>query len=872
MSRMSRARQVILTHEHADFDAVASLVGLARLLPGAVPVRPDAVNANVEQFLTLFGRQLPLQRREDLPRTPVTHAWMVDSRKVQPVKGMSAHTPRSLIDHHLPVEEDPGAFVSLDVQAVGATATLITERLRAAGATLPVVESTLLLLGIYEDTGALTYGGTTPRDLRAAAWLLEAGAALDALGQFLARPLSAAAQAVLRRLMDEAESLEQADHRVVIATAAAPGYQEEVSMLATKMLDLLAPAALFVLVDVGTHVQLVARSTTDDVDVAAVAEALGGGGHTRAAAALLRDLDLAAARAAVLERLPGAVRPAARVASIMSRGPVRSLRPDQTVDEALHYARMVGHEGFPVMEGDRVLGVVTRRELDRAAHHNLAGAPLRQLLAGPPPLVSPADGIQTVQRLMVEHDLGQVPVIEEGRVVGIVTRTDLLKLWAARDRPGSPPAVRVDLGAALAPAALAAIRQVAETAAERGDRAYLVGGLPRDLLLGVPPGADIDLVIEGDAEALARAVAARHGGRVTAHRHFGTSKWLADGVAIDLVSARAEFYRAPTALPTVERGSLQSDLRRRDFTINTLAVDLDPNRFGEVVDLFNGLADLTAGRVRVLHSLSFVEDPTRILRAARFEARLGFRIEPRTGELAQEATGLLKRVSGARLRNELLQLFAEREPAAALERLEELGALGTIEPGLGSGRRTRRLLEVLPAAWSLWRRLGAAGRLEAAPEPRQRLLLWLSEHGATGLRAAERLRLTRRSIRELQAILELLAPPAALRDPAAANSTVFHALASYQPAELCLAWLGLTEAAARRHLLHYGTALADVRPVTTGADLAALGLPPGPDYGRLLGTLLDARLDGRVSSPEEELALVGQLLAAGNGAPPADDG
>lgn len=761
---MRPSTQIILTHEHADFDAVASLVGLARLLPDAVPVLPRVVNANVEQFLRIFGRELPLRTRTDLTRAHVDHLWLVDTHKARPIRGITPDTPRSVIDHHLGVEEDRAAYVEYDVQPVGATATLVAERLMGLAAALPPLEATLLLLGIYEDTGSLTFRSTTPRDLRAAAWLLESGASLDTVRQFLTHPLS-----------DEAQ-------------------------------------------------------------------------------------------------VPGVVKPAVLVASIMSRGQVRTLRPDQTVAEALEYARMVGHEGFPVLEGDRVLGVLTRRDLDRAAHHDLSSAPIRQILGGPPPLVTPADSVYPLQRLMLEHDLGQIPVVENGRLAGIVTRTDLLKLWAEADRHATGATRSIDLAAALTAEALEAIDRISATAAQCGDRAYLVGGLPRDLVLGIPPGPDIDVVIEGDAEAMARAVAERYGGRVRAHRQFGTAKWITEGVSIDLVSARAEYYRAPSALPTVERGSLQSDLRRRDFTINTLAIDLDPRRVGEVVDLFGGLADLARRQIRVLHSLSFVEDPTRIVRAVRLETRLGFRIEPRTLELMGDALDLLRRVSGVRLQNELAQVFVEPDPARALERLEPLGALAAIEPGLAAGRRTRGVLDVLPAAWALWQGLAPPCRLTEGLAPMHGLLLWLAEHGALGVTVAERLRLPRRNVLELQAVLALRSPSGVLSDPDAPASAVYHTLTRYRPVELCLAWIGLVDPTARYQVLRFAAHLAGVRTLVTGADLAKLGVAPGPTYGRVLHQLLDARLDGRVASRTEELALVRQLLAEDSEPEPRRDG
>ncbi len=205
----------------------------------------------------------------------------------------------------------------------------------------------------------------------------------------------------------------------------------------------------------------------------------------------------------------------------------------------------------------------------------------------------------------------------------------------------------------------------------------------RDLLLE-RPSLDFDLVVEGDAIALARALARRFGGRVTGHSRFGTAKWRLDergdgqpcnmtveGLpSVDLVSARTEFYTHPTALPTVERGSIKLDLHRRDFTINTLALRLDGRHYGELHDYWGGLEDLRAGLVRVLHSLSFVDDPTRILRAVRFEQRFAFRIEQRTMQLLLEARTLIERLSGDRIRHELNHILASSFAPQIISRLQ----------------------------------------------------------------------------------------------------------------------------------------------------------------------------------------------------------
>ena len=359
----------------------------------------------------------------------------------------------------------------------------------------------------------------------------------------------------------------------------------------------------------------------------------------------------------------------------------------------------------------RLVGLLTRRAVDRTMSHKLNLTVGAVMNAGSV-TVSPEAPLETLQQIMTDTGWGQVPVVVNDEIIGIVTRTDLLKTLAPKQATSGRKNLADRLEASLPPARLALLRAVANTAQAQQAALYVVGGFVRDLLLG-RPSLDYDLVVEGDAIALGRALVQQYGGRATTHRRFGTAKWrigeireeLAAKLAeetglkldettfpetLDLVSARREFYTHPTALPTVERGSIKLDLHRRDFTINTLALRLDGKYYGELHDHWGGRADLQAGLIRVLHSLSFVDDPTRILRAVRFEQRFGYQIEPRTKELLKNALGLLDRVSGDRVRHELDNMLNEPAWEAMFDRMAELEVHTAIHPALPWDDATRQ--------------------------------------------------------------------------------------------------------------------------------------------------------------------------------------
>jgi tRNA nucleotidyltransferase (CCA-adding enzyme) len=604
----------------------------------------------------------------------------------------------------------------------------------------------------------------------------------------------------------------------------------------------------------------------------------GGGGHSRAAAALVREGTLGSVFEALVNLLQIHVRPTLTVAQIMSYGVPQTLASTATIAEAAERMRRYGFEGFPVVDGGRIVGMLTRREIDRAVHHGLEHHPVSRYMRAGRVRVTPEDSIATLRQVMTEHDWGQVPVVDPqtGEILGIVTRTDLIKQWsgAVSSRTENlDPMMAKNLPAPL----LDLLRQAGTTARELGYPLYAVGGFVRDLLLGEPT-YDVDLVVEGDAIALAQELARRRGGRVRSHRRFGTAKWIlpdepsrANGPrqlpdALDFVTARTEFYEHPTALPTVERSSIKQDLHRRDFTINTLAVRLDPDGWGDLLDFYGGRKDLDDRLIRVLHSLSFVEDPTRILRAVRFEQRFGFQIEPRTEELVGDANDLLDRVSAERVRHELELIMSEAKPELAVCRLDELGVLRKLHPDL------RCDAWIQEKAVALRAQLQVVSNPEAQTPPPMvisqeawpRLYLALFTYQLTS--EAKHQFLERFHIRK--EYRDIIMEHAALSEKAdilsensAKPSDVVAALEdSSEEARLLLrvttdSWL------ARQRLDLYQRRLRHVKPLLTGDDLRRMGIPPGRVYYRILDRLRAAHLDGEIHSRAEEEWLLQQILA-----------
>ena len=401
---------------------------------------------------------------------------------------------------------------------------------------------------------------------------------------------------------------------------------------------------------------------------------------------------------------------------------------------------------------------------------------------------------------------------------------------------------------------------------------YLVGGVVRDLLLG-ERSADLDFVIESDAASFARGLQKRYGGQMRAHQPFGTAKWSLNAESanllglplvelpqhIDFARARNEIYAEPAALPVTKPGRIADDMRRRDFSINALALRLSPKaRFGQLLDVCGGLEDLRNQQIRVLHERSFIDDPTRILRALRLATRLNFEINAQTADWLRDALPLLGRVSGARLRNEIDLILAEKSAGESLLRLDDLGALREIQPGF---RLSNRLADDLKRA----DKQEPPWRLEDFDARALRWCLLLGGVEESSARSiAERLDMKRRQIENISATCGIVAIAKELADPKRRPSEIAPRLEKLPPIALHAAWLLLHDTPAAQERLRLSMQRwRAIRPCTKGDDLRALGLPPGPHYNQILQRLRGAWIDGDVQSCEAERALLQQLLESG---------
>jgi tRNA nucleotidyltransferase (CCA-adding enzyme) len=847
--------EVIVGHAQTDFDAFASMLACRRLYPGAVVALSGSLNRNVREFYRLHADELDLVEAARIDQEAVTRLIVVDATDPSRLAELEPVARRPDVevvwfDHHPEAGSPEGVVRSED----GALTTTLVGILAEREIAVTPLEATVLALGIHEDTGSLTHATTTERDVEALAWCLRHGARQEAIGSYLHAPLGEEERAVLDALLSSCSTHRAGGLDVLIAAVSWPSFVDGVSNLAHKLVDLTDCRALVCLAEMDRRVVCVVRSRTPAFDAATVAVRLGGGGHRQAASATFHG-SLAEARRLALAALDEAVVPAVTAGEIMSTPP-RFVAPDDTVAHAMAVCQRHRQSGIEVGDARDLTGVVTREDLDKAVGHGLSHAPVKAVASPAAATCDEATPLAELQRLLTVSAVGRVPVVRDGEVVGVVTRGDVLRALGELPERGAiagrPTELRDRL---LALDGLQDVFEAIQAVSGPFDGVYLVGGTVRDILLG-ERGFDLDIAVEGDGIALGRALARALHGRVVPHEKFGTAVVKSPAGRVDVATTRTEFYDEPAALPAVEQASIRQDLYRRDFTINAMAVSLKGDDFGRLVDYFGGRADLERGVVRVLHSLSFIDDPTRIFRAIRYENRYGFRMDAHTLSLARACIdmGLVGELSSARMRDELVLLLSERDVADAILRLDEIGLAASIHPHLAADAETAGLIERVDAVHDRvapgeerWRlRLAVLARRLPAEE----LFDWflaLRLRRRDAERIADAVALSSRLAAQLETVTEaaeaqrLIAP----HDPEGAILALAAAPASGKAAD----WLE-----------RYFEELRNVELEISGGDLAALGLSESPRVGEVLDELLRRKLNGELDGRGAELDAARKLI------------
>ena len=876
----SKKLTVITTHTNADFDAIGSMLAAHKLYPDSLVIYPEfneksAKNFFVNSMAYLFN----MIDVKEINKSEIGKLIIVDTKQASRIGELAeiVDTPGleiHIFDHHPSSKKDIKAHFAIN-SPTGANVTLLTEIIQEKKIPLSPEEATIMCLGIYEDTGSFTFSSTTERDFTAAAFLVSNGADLATISNMIAKEMDPRQINLLNDMINAAVHHTINGVNITITSVSCDEYIHDLAFLVQKMIKIESLNALFGIALMKNKIYISARSRLPEVDVGAILTELDGGGHKYAAAATIKEKTLAQTENDLIAILQKHIKSKNLAENIMS-SPAISADPEITCKNARNLLSRYNVNALLVVKNSnkkkQLLGFISRQVIEKALYHCLDNISIKEYMSTEFAVVGPEADLDEIQQKIIENKQRVLPVIENDDIIGVITRTDLLNMLVQEsdakkqqltmERPASAHPRTKNITAfmteRLSKRILKLLSHIGEVAEQFGYSAYVVGGFVRDLFL-YRHNEDIDIVIEGNGITFAKRFAKLYDARINAYEKFGTAVIIfANGFKIDVASARMEYYNAPAALPTVEMSSIKMDLFRRDFTVNTLSVALNTKTFGHLIDFFGAQRDLKEKVIRILHNLSFVEDPTRVFRAIRFEQRFGFTIGKLTSGLIENAVKMdfFKQLSGRRVFSELRHILEEENPTPYLIRLNEYNLLKIADPSFvlnqklidyfNSAKKVIAWFDLLFTEesymkWAVYFLVmlrhkdqktseGICNRLELAPRYQK---IFIKER----LYAEECLNRIHRNM------------PYKISD-------IYRELKDLR-IELLLYIMSITtHKQLIKSISYYVTNLRNARLSVSGKDIQALGLPPSPVYGKILSAVMDAKLNGLIKTHNEELELL----------------
>ncbi len=871
---------VITTHVNADFDALGAMLAAQKLYPHAKVIFPGSQDRNLRNFfITSMVYLFNIADLKSIDFKDISRLVLVDTRQPRRIGPFASLLSRAdldihIYDHHGAQPSDIHGTLEV-IEPVGASVSLLADLIRQRQIDISPDEATIMCLGIYEDTGSFTFSSTTEKDFSAAAFLLSKGANLNTIANMITREINPLQVGLLNDMIQAAMYYHINGYQVLITSIATENYVADLALLVHKLIKMEAQDAYFSIAQMEGKIYVIARSKVPEIDVGAILSHLHGGGHAYAASATIRNKTLAQVEQQLLQVLRTEIRPAHRAQDLMS-APAITVDINCTCQEAAKIltryninALLVTDDMSPHTTQGSLAGYITRQIIEKALYHKLENVHVREYMSTELAFVPPEAEIAEIQHKIIENKQRILPVIRTGNIIGVITRTDLFNVLVRRSasalKPSADPAyepfpsrtrnivhfIRERLSASV----VDRLRDIGQTADVIGYSVFVVGGFVRDLYL-YRKNEDIDIVVEGNGIEFAKAYARKVGGRIHPYAKFGTAVIIfPDGSKIDVASARLEYYTAPAALPTVEMSSIKLDLFRRDFSINTLAIQLNHKRFGLLIDFFSAQRDIKDKFIRVLHNLSFVEDPTRVFRAIRFSRRFDFSIGKLTANLIRNAVEMdfITHLSGRRLFGELRLILEEEQPVSIIQGLHEYDLLKTIDPELDLTPKIIRLLNSAKKVISWY-------DLLFIEEPYMKWAVYLlalqngCDHAAA-LRICQRLELAPRYQRFfLQDRFQADATLAWLeKQMPVENSVIYNKLNGFQIELILYIMAAARTKSIKRATSFFITRLRYMQPQINGQDLIDMGLKPGPVFGRVFNRVRDAKMNGEISSHQEEL-------------------
>ena len=644
--------QVIFISEGADLDALSTAFGITLINPEAKILLPDAVSSSFRLAVKRFENKLKdkMIKINDLKKINVLYLADTNNYKAA-LKKLSdfidENTKVIIYDHH-PIRSKLPKNIEKHIKKTGSASTIVVYQLKRNKIQLSSDDATILILGIYEDTGNFTYNTTTEKDLRAAAYLIEKGADLETVKNIIEERIDQQQISIIHQLVENLQYFFLKNKKIIFSFAYSDRYIPDISGFLHMIKPIQEADAFFVMINEKGKTSIIARSKRKEIDVGKIMSYLGGGGHFAAASATVKGLTVQEIKNYIESVLLSEAYKEKTISEFMSRE-IITVNKDtqiQKIKEEIDKAPVV----FVVDKKGKFLGIALSRVLKESLRHGIKDVKIENFIIDSIITFEPSTRLSEAEKTITTSSQEYFPVLENGKPVGVINRTYIIKIlhgqvfdsekdiFISRERI-KPKFLNFEknLRKYLPDHIITHLEEIGKLSKKLGYSTYLVGGIVRDIVMS-KKSLDIDLIVEGDAVKLSKEYAKLKKIPVHTFEEFMTAQLtLETGEKIDLATARKETYTHPGAYPKVEKATIKEDLYRRDFTINTLAIEITEGKFGILIDFFNGLKDIKDRMIRILHQLSFIEDPIRILRALRFAGRLGFKLGKPTEKLLKLA-------------------------------------------------------------------------------------------------------------------------------------------------------------------------------------------------------------------------------------------
>lgn len=852
--------KIIITHLHCDLDGLASMIAASLLHPNAQIVLNGSPDANVRKYLRNEGKDLHILPERRVHMEDITEMIIVDTCDIKRLgnyaKLLSDKTTIQTIcyDHHPNQGDYP--FHKIHRGNHGACSSFMLEILNQESITINPNQATLFALGIYEDTGSFQNPNTTDKDFLAMAYLFSLGASLSVINQYINPNLSSKQLQLLHSMMNSMEIETVHGISAYFITLSINRYQEDVSYLVQYLKRVEKISLLICFVEISAKITVIVRSDFPFIKADQILQPFGGGGHGTASACTINNSSIQEIKKQIMLIVEESIIHSGTAKMIMSSH-LFTVPSDTTLVEAFNQIANQPFSTIIVSDEGVLKGLLTKKTIIRLFQHGYTSILLKNLLITNEIVTAqPNDSIIHIQHLMTEKDIGRVPILdEENQLIGIITRSDILRFqmkYLVQRKAITPTySIKALLLTKLSKHQLTILKQIADVADQLQVPAYLVGGCVRDILLGYPI-SDLDIVVEGKANLLADEFSKQHHKKVVHFERFNTSLIAYDSMnKIDVATARTEQYEKPGILPTVTTSTIYNDLYRRDFTINSMAVQINKDNFGEFFDSFGGRRDLQHRTIRILHNFSFIDDPTRILRAIRFEQRFHFKIDIKTMKILTKTlrTEPFKSIAVERITREFILACAEEKPHFYFKRLYDCQILCSIFPSLSFSAEKFSLFQNCYEA-IIWLRNSFQDDFEKWVIYHIALLYDLSARARQ--RFIETLKYPNHLKEALKQVNEII--EAFQSDPYSTNAYFYTTLLSKKHIEAILyAKVYLNNNTFHSCVNKYLSEWRNAKLLINGYDLLSIGYQKGITMKKILEELLAKKLDGLLPSKDHEL-------------------